>query len=97
MKTKIVGKFFLSLSVMLVLVERDHTNAWRQPGNPGCDYQYTGDVTRGEIGSFVLDMKPAIPLGGAYVNFSVRGTAVPWLDLRFPLSPRPTSGLPATK
>ena len=40
----------------------------------------TGDVTRGEIGSFVLDMKPAIPLGGVYVNFSVGGTAVPGVD-----------------
>src|SRR5712675_1097390 len=35
-----------------------------------------GDVTRGKTGSFVLNMKPALMLGGMYVNFKVSGTAI---------------------
>src|SRR5215208_6241576 len=31
----------------------------------------TDNVTRGGIGSFVLDMKPTRMLGGTYVNFKV--------------------------
>jgi hypothetical protein len=40
----------------------------------------TDNVTRGKIGSFVLNMSPALMLGGMYVNFSVSGTAVPGVD-----------------
>jgi hypothetical protein len=40
----------------------------------------TDNVTRGKIGSFVLDMKPRVLLGGMYVNFSVSGTAVQGVD-----------------
>ena len=40
----------------------------------------TGDVTRGKTGAFVLEMKPAVPFGGTYVNFSVSGTAISGVD-----------------
>jgi hypothetical protein len=39
-----------------------------------------GDITRGKTGSFVLDMKPRLLFGGAFVNFSVSGTASPGVD-----------------
>jgi hypothetical protein len=39
-----------------------------------------GNVLRGKTGSFVLEMKPALMLGGMYVNFKVSGTAVAGVD-----------------
>jgi len=39
-----------------------------------------GDATRRKTGSFVLNMNPAIMLGGTYVNVSVGGTAIPGAD-----------------
>jgi hypothetical protein len=47
----------------------------------------TDNVSRGKIGSFVLNMKPALMLGGMYVNFSVSGTAVPGVDYVSLVSP----------
>lgn len=47
----------------------------------------TDSVTRGKTGSFVLNMKPALMLGGMYVTFSVCGTAVPNVDYVAPVSP----------
>ena len=47
----------------------------------------TDNVTRGKIGSFVLNMSPALMLGGMYVNFSVDGTAVEGVDYRAIVSP----------
>ena len=47
----------------------------------------TGDVTRGKTGSFVLDMKPALMLGGMYVNFKVSGTAIQGVDYVALVSP----------
>jgi hypothetical protein len=47
----------------------------------------TDNVTRGRTGSFVLNMKPALLLGGMYVNFSTSGTAVAGVDYVQPLSP----------
>jgi hypothetical protein len=47
----------------------------------------TDNVTRGKTGSFVLNMKPALMLGGMYVNFSISGTAVAGVDYVQPLSP----------
>jgi len=46
-----------------------------------------GNILRGKIGSFVLDMNPALMLGGMYVNFKVSGTAVAGVDYRPLLSP----------
>ena len=47
----------------------------------------TDNVTRGKTGSFVLNMKPALMLGGSYANFKVSGTAVAGVDYVQPLSP----------
>ncbi len=47
----------------------------------------TDNVTRGKTGSFVLDMKPALMLGGTYVNFKVSGTAIQGVDYVVLLSP----------
>jgi hypothetical protein len=92
MKTKIIGKILLSLGLMFVLVSgitqvhggssasSAYATSPEDVQRPVVSVHSTGDVTRGEIGSFVLDMRPAIPLGGVYVKFSVSGTAVPWLD-----------------
>jgi len=38
------------------------------------------NVIRGKTGTFVLNMKPVLMLGGMYVNFSVSGSAVPGVD-----------------
>ena len=37
-------------------------------------------VTRGTIGTFVLSETPQIPLATTFVNFSVKGTAIPGVD-----------------
>jgi hypothetical protein len=47
----------------------------------------TDNVTRGRIGSFVLDMKPALMFGGTYVNFKVSGTAIAGVDYVLLVSP----------
>ena len=47
----------------------------------------TGDVSRGKIGSFVLDMKPRLMFGATFVNFKVSGTAIPGLDYVALVSP----------
>ena len=53
----------------------------------------TDNVTRGKIGSFVLDMKPALDtmpalsFGGRYVNFKVSGTAIAGVDYVLLVSP----------
>jgi hypothetical protein len=47
----------------------------------------TDNVIRGKTGSFVLDMKPALMLGGMFVKFSVGGTAIPGVDYVVLVSP----------
>jgi hypothetical protein len=47
----------------------------------------TDNVKRGKTGSFVLNMKPALMLGGTYVNFKVSGTAVAGVDYELLASP----------
>jgi len=47
----------------------------------------TDSVTRGKTGSFVLNMKPALMLGGMYVNFKVSGTAIQGVDYVALVSP----------
>src|SRR5580765_4033403 len=47
----------------------------------------TDNVIRGKTGSFVLNMKPALMLGGTYVNFKVSGTAVAGVDYEVLVSP----------
>jgi hypothetical protein len=50
-------------------------------------YSTTDSVTRGKTGSFVLNMKPAVMLGGMFVKFSLSGTAVKGVDYVPPVSP----------
>ena len=45
------------------------------------------NVIRGKTGSFVLNMKPALMLGGTYVNFKVSGTAIAGVDYVLLVSP----------
>ena len=87
MKTKVIGKIVLSLGLMFVLVSAITQVHGDGPAIPVVTIHSTGNVTRGKIGSFVLEMKPAITFGGAYVNFSVSGTAVPGVDYVPPVSP----------
>ena len=47
----------------------------------------TDNVVRGKTGTFVLQMKPALMLGGTYVNFSLSGTAVNGVDYKLLASP----------
>jgi hypothetical protein len=47
----------------------------------------TDNVTRGRIGSFVLEMTPTLMLGGTYVNFKVSGTAIAGVDYVLLVSP----------
>jgi hypothetical protein len=80
MKAKILSKIFLSLASAFVLGSAITQVHGDSPAIPVVTINSTGDVHRGSTGSFVLDMRPAIPLGGVYVNFSVSGTAVPGVD-----------------
>jgi hypothetical protein len=92
MKTTIISRILLSLGVAFVLVS---TMPQVRAGNevsssyptgsedvklPVVTIHSTGDVTRGKTGAFVLEMKPAVPFGGTYINFSVSGTAIPGVD-----------------
>ena len=47
----------------------------------------TDNVIRGKTGSFVLNMKPVLMLGGTYVNFKVSGTAIAGVDYELFVSP----------
>ena len=47
----------------------------------------TGNVARGQTGSFVLEMNPPVMFGGTYVNFKVSGTAVAGVDYVALVSP----------
>ena len=62
----------------------------------GCGQQFpeisiysTGNVARGNTGSFVLSMNSPLMLGGSgmYVNFTVGGTAIPGVDYVALVSP----------
>jgi hypothetical protein len=74
MKTKIISKFLLTLGLVFLLgsaITQVHGQI---------TIHSTGDVTRGQIGSFVVDMYTA-PWGWEpYVYFSVSGTAIPGVD-----------------
>jgi hypothetical protein len=86
MKTKIISRILLSLGLVFVLgspVTQLHAGSPESPQDqqlPIITIDSTGDVTRGKIGSFVLDLNPRLLLGGTYVNFSVSGTAIPGVD-----------------
>jgi len=88
MKTKIISKILLSLGLVFVLGSAI-TQVYSEDENlPIVSIHSTGDVTRGQTGSFVLAMKPALaPFGGSYVNFSVSGTAIQGVDYVALVSP----------
>ena len=87
MKTKIISKLFLSLALVFVLGSAI-TQALPPPGQPlVVTIHSSGDVTRGQTGSFVLNMNPPLAFGGAYVKYSVSGTAIPGVDYVAIISP----------
>jgi hypothetical protein len=99
MKTKISSKILLTLGLMFVLVsaipqvrgESEANSAYPTSSEdvklPVITIHSTGDVTRGNTGSYVLHMKPRLAFGGTWVNFSVSGTAIPGVDYIPPVSP----------
>jgi hypothetical protein len=99
MKTKIISKLLVSLGLVFVLGSaitqvRGDSPAIPPPGEfPAATIHSTGDVTRGETGSFVVDMRqPTSSEKGdfpyyPYVNFSVSGTAIPGVDYVALVSP----------
>jgi len=81
-KTKIISKLVLSVSLVFVLgsaITEVRGDILPPPGGPpGVTIHSARDVTRGETGSFVVTINP--PPWGSYVNFSVSGTAIPGVD-----------------
>ena len=64
--------------------------ALRLRNRPVITIHSTDNVTRGKIGSFVLDapLDPCLTqLGGRYVNFKVSGTAIAGVDYVLLVSP----------
>jgi hypothetical protein len=92
MKTKLTSKILLALGLMFVLVSAITQVHGGSPASsaypassedvqlPVITIHSTGDVTRGNTGSFVLNMNPRLLLGGMWVNFSVSGTAISGVD-----------------
>jgi len=75
MKTKLNSKILLSLGLVFVL-----GSAITQVRGQGVvTIRSIGDVTRGQTGSFAVNMNPAPPWVGI-VNFSVSGTAIAGVD-----------------
>ena len=86
MKTKIIRKILLTVGLIFVLgsaITQVHSEDEKVPV---ITIHSTGDVTRGKTGSFVLAMNPIV-FGGSYVNFSVKGTAIPGVDYVALVSP----------
>jgi hypothetical protein len=95
MKTKIISKLLLSLSLVFVLgsaitqVRGDSQVADSQVAiqpSPVASIHSTGDVIRGKTGSFVVNMTNMFS-AAAYVNVSVSGTAIPGVDYVAVVSP----------
>ena len=63
MKTRIISKILLGLGLMFVLVGAITQVHGDSPAISILTINSTGDVARGKIGSFVLDMKPPITFG----------------------------------
>jgi hypothetical protein len=79
MKTRIISKILVSLASVLVLGSAITQVYGEDEKVPIITIHSTGDVTRGKLGSFVLNMNPVL-FGGMYVNFRVSGTAIPGVD-----------------
>src|SRR5262245_13412560 len=65
----------------------ENSEALDAQNRPVVTIHATDNVRRGKTGSFVLNMTPALMLGGMYANFSIGGTAVAGVDYIQPLSP----------
>ena len=99
MKTKISSKILLTLALVFVLGSAiTHVRGATQGGSPSVigppDRQFpvvtinsTDNVTRGQIGTFVLSVNPKILLATTFLNFSVTGTAIPGVDYTPLVSP----------
>ena len=79
MKTKIIRKILLTVGLMFVLGSAITQVNGEEEKFPVVTIHSTGDVTRDKTGSFVVNMNPVM-FGGAYVKFSVSGTAIPGVD-----------------
>jgi hypothetical protein len=103
MKTKIISKILLTLSLVLVLgsaVTRVHGGTEASSASvigppdqqfPVVTINSTDNVTRGKIGTFVLSRNSKTQLATTFVNFSVSGTAIPGVDYT-PLVPPASIG-----
>ena len=87
MKTKIISKILLSLGLVFVLGSAITQVYGEDETLPVVSIHSTGDVTRGQTGSFVLKMNPPLMFGGIQVNFSVSGTAIQGVDYVALVSP----------
>src|SRR5215831_586086 len=87
MKTKIISKMLLSLGLVFVLGSAITQVRGEDETLPVVSIHSTGDVTRGQTGSFVLKMNPPLMFGGIQVTFSVSGTAIAGVDYVALVSP----------
>ena len=94
---------FIAIAFALAFALAPFTNAAPSPGGgpthpppntsvddenlPAISIHSAGNILRGKTGTFIVEMKPALMLGGMYVNFSVSGTAVAGVDYTPFLSP----------
>ena len=103
MKTQMISKILLTLGLVLVLgsavtpmhggTQPSSASVTRSPDQqfPVVTIQSTDNVTRGQIGTFVLSENSKIQLATTFVNFSVSGTATPGVDYT-PLVPPASIG-----
>ena len=99
MKTKIISKIILTLVLVFVLGSAiTHVHGGTQGSSPSVigppDQQFpvvtinsTDNVTRGQIGTFVLSRNSKTQLATTFVNFSVSGTAIAGVDYVLLVSP----------
>jgi len=98
MKTKIISKLLLSLGLAFVLGSaitqvRGDSEAIEPQQLLVATIHSSGDVNRGQTGSFVVDMRQSTSSEKGYlpyypyVNFSVSGTAIPGVDYIALVSP----------
>ena len=99
MKTKIISKLIPTLALVFVVGSAiTHAHGATQGSFPSVigppDQQFpvvtihsVDDVTRGNIGTFVLSVNPKILLATTFVKFSVSGTAIPGVDYTPLVSP----------
>jgi len=99
MKTKIISKLVFTLASVYVFGSAiTQVHGATQGNSPSVigppDQQFpvvtihsVGDVTRGNIGTFVLSVNPKILLATTFVKVSVSGTAIPGVDYTPLVSP----------